>query len=750
MKIVKKLVLIITAVNLLCIGALTLVSLVITKNQISTMAYENVRSVAENSGSKISMWLESNLNEARTIATVIYNNEEIIREDRRSILNSMLYSIVDENPDLLAAWAVFEPNALDGMDANFINTPGSDASGRFISYFVRENGGIKFNALSGYDKEGIEGDFYFKSFRSGKEVIIEPYQYLVGGRLRLITSLTVPLKHNGRIIGVAGVNIELTEIQRLTIAIKPFGVGDAAVFSNNGMVVAHPDPSRLGRSMQETEKVNLGIYMESMVQAVKQGRDYRCENYWPEFKSNMLIAIHPINVGNSETPWSFAVAGPVKVIMEPVYRMTSIFIILSAIMLGILTLIVLFISRSITAPLKTMETVFTAIGDGDFTQSLEVRSNDEIGNIGNSLNLTLEKIRTLIITIKSQAGTLFNVGNDLAANMNETAAAVNQITANVQNIKNRIANQNSGIIETNSAMEQITNNINKLSEHIDNQSSSVSKSSSAIEEMLVNIQSVTDTLIKNAEKVEKLTVASDAGRASLEEVVADIKDISQESQGLLEINKVMKNIASQTNLLSMNAAIEAAHAGEAGKGFAVVADEIRKLAEDSSGQSKIISAVLNNIIDSISKITRSTYNVMSKFEAIDEGVKVVAMQEEHIRNAMEEQGTGSKQILEAIGQLNEITGYVKDGSREMLEGSKEVIKESKNLEMACQEISLGMNEMANGSNEINSAVNQINDISGKNKESINILVKEVSRFKVDNHKTGIDPDEALDTIASGK
>jgi methyl-accepting chemotaxis protein len=249
--------------------------------------------------------------------------------------------------------------------------------------------------------------------------------------------------------------------------------------------------------------------------------------------------------------------------------------------------------------------------------------------------------------------------------------------------------------------------------------------------MLANIQSVAQTLIKNTSNVKNLATASEIGRTGLQEVAGDIQEIARESEGLLEINAVMENIASQTNLLSMNAAIEAAHAGEAGKGFAVVADEIRKLAESSGEQSKTIAVVLKKIKDSIDKITKSTGEVLNKFEDIDFKVKTVSDQEENIRNAMEEQSTGSQQILEAIGHLNDITQMVKSGSVEMLEGSQEVIQEGKNLEMATQEITNGMNEMATGADQINVAVNQVNNISGANKENIDILVQEVSKFKVE-------------------
>jgi methyl-accepting chemotaxis protein len=370
-------------------------------------------------------------------------------------------------------------------------------------------------------------------------------------------------------------------------------------------------------------------------------------------------------------------------------------------------------------------------GEGDLTRQIDLHSKDEIGDLAHYFNMTLEKIRNLIIIIKKQSANLFDTGNVLASSMTQTAAAINQITSNIQSIKTRVVNQSAGVTETNATMEQITLNIEKLSGNIDDQSSSVAESSSAIEEMLANIKSVTETLGKNAGNVKTLSDASEVGRTGLEEVVEDIEEISRESEGLLEINAVMENIASQTNLLSMNAAIEAAHAGEAGKGFAVVADEIRKLAESSSEQSKTISAVLKKIKDSIDKITSSTGAVLNKFGAIDLGVKTVADQEGNIRSAMEEQGQGSRQILEAIGKLNGISGMVKGGSSEMLEGSREVIQESRNMEIVTQEIANGMNEMAAGADQINIAINQVNTISGDNRENINILVKEVSRFKVE-------------------
>jgi methyl-accepting chemotaxis protein len=408
------------------------------------------------------------------------------------------------------------------------------------------------------------------------------------------------------------------------------------------------------------------------------------------------------------------------------YGVGVIFIIIGLLISSIL-------GRSVAKPVANVAATLEDIahGEGDLTVSIKVNSKDELGDLAKFFNETISKIKNLVLSIHKEAQTLSDIGNDLASNMNQTAAAVNEITANIQSIKSRIINQSASVTETHATMEQLVANITKLNGHVDNQTQNVSQVSSSIEQMVANTRSVTDTLIKNGENVQILKNASEVGRSGLTEVVNDIQEIAKESEGLLEINSVMQNIASQTNLLSMNAAIEAAHAGESGKGFAVVADEIRKLAENSSAQSKTISTVLKKIKASIDKITGSTQKVLSKFEDIDLSIKVVADQEENIRNAMEEQGVGSKQILVGVSNLNDINRQVQSGSNEMHTGAQEVIKESEALEKATQEISSGMNEMASGAHQINSAVNQVNEISGKNRDGIAILIKEVSRFKVE-------------------
>jgi len=408
---------------------------------------------------------------------------------------------------------------------------------------------------------------------------------------------------------------------------------------------------------------------------------------------------------------------------------TILVIICAAALVAFIVLGIL-ITRSILTPIGLLTKSLDNTANGDLTQRLSEAGNDEIAKASRSFNQTMEALRKMISSVKQQAGTLSDIGNNLANNMTRTASAINQITANIRNVKGRVLNQSASVTETNATMEQVAGNIDKLNGNVERQTEAVTQAATALEQVMDNIQSVSQSLAKNAASVERLKEASQAGKISVQDVVSDIKEIARESEGLLEINSVMENIAGQTNLLSMNAAIEAARAGESGKGFAVVAGEIRQLAESSSGQSRVIGEVLKKITESIGKITRSTDNVLNKFEAIDEGVNTVAGHEERIRGAMEEQTREGERVLQAAGQVGNITQDVKGGAQEMREGSREVILESKNLEKMTQEITAGMNEMATGTEQVNKAVTNVNELSDKTRENISSLVRAISQFKV--------------------
>ncbi|MDR0497709.1 MAG: methyl-accepting chemotaxis protein [Treponema sp.] len=731
MKIGFRLILFMIALNLFSAGAVGVTLLVRARYNISDLAKRYTVKVAGESASDVASYLEDYWSSVETIAQVMEQYTSIIPQNRRNILGVILESVVKGNEEIVGMWCIWEPDVLEGNDQQYLGSAGTNAAGRFAPYYHWDGGEISLEILDDYDDPGV--DYYRLTKQNNFTTLFDPYTDKVNGRQVVISTIAAPIRNNNRIVGVVGVDIYLDEINKKAQTSKPYDDAVTAVFSNNGTIVSHFDSDRIGKNMQETEQDMAGPYMDGFVNAIKMGKQFNFSNHIDALKTDLEICSIPIRPGDTKTPWSYAVGVMTKTVMAQVNDMIYITIIISAIIFAAVVLAAVFLSRSITKPIIKVADNLKDIseGEGDLTKTIPEKGSDEITDLSHYFNLTLGKIKSLIVTIKNEVASLFNIAAELAGNMEQTASAINEINANIQSIKGRVIGQSASVTQTNATMEQITENISRLNNHVERQVSSVTQSSSSIEEMLANIQSVTDTLVKNAVNVKELMEASEVGRTGLEDVASDIREIASESEGVLEINAVMENIASQTNLLSMNAAIEAAHAGEAGKGFAVVADEIRKLAENSGEQSKTISEVLGKIKNSIDKITQSTGNVLHKFEAIDGRVKTVADQEENILNAMEEQGHGSKQILLSIGQVNESTHQVKDESGKMLDGSKEVILESKNLEKVTQEITGGMNEMATGANQINIAVNRVNELCGENRRNIEALVKEISRCKVE-------------------
>ena len=627
------------------------------------------------------------INLTNSVASMVSEVESF--DDLSRILNSML-------PTVPAAFEMFYGTSLSRFEGGF---------------FATATDWDPYGTNPQWDQV-MRPWFIFAMKNQGRTVITDPYEDSSTGKTCVTIVRTVST--NGRVTGVVGVDVFLDVLTEIVTSRIITSDGNTFIINREGLYLVHQNQEySMNRNFFQTEGRELEWNFSSDVEVSILGN-----RYWASMPKTGL-------------DWIIVSSGTTEELNRDFWRILTTTILLALVIVVVVIIASLRFSYLLTSPIIGLFDILKTIAAGDFTQKIAGKGRDEISHMTELLNETQESIKNLIISIKNETDTLSGIGNDLAVNMNETASSISEITANVQTIKDRVMNQGTSVNQSHVTMEQLVLNINKLNSHVENQSHNISMASSAIEEMVANIQSVTGTLIKNSDNIKTLSEASEVGRSSLSEVAEDIQGIARESEDLLEINAVMENIASQTNLLSMNAAIEAAHAGEAGKGFAVVAEEIRKLAENSSEQSKTISTVLKKIKGSIDKITISTDNVLNRFEAIDNNIKIVAQLGENIRNAMEEQDIGSKQLLEGVGNVNEITRSVKSGSYEMLEGAREVIRESETLEKVTQEITSGINEMAAGSEHINDAINHVNDISRKNREAINGLKKEVSRFKVD-------------------
>ena len=367
----------------------------------------------------------------------------------------------------------------------------------------------------------------------------------------------------------------------------------------------------------------------------------------------------------------------------------------------------------------------------DLTGRISICSVDELATIAGRVNAFCDTLAQDMADIKKAQSRLSGYGTQLGRNAAESDAAVRRISINIERVKEQTQRQSASVAQSSSAMQQITRNIESLDRLIGAQAASVTQSSASIEQMVGNIGSINASIEKMTGQFMDLSAAAREGNRNQQITGERISKISERSEALQEANTVISRIASQTNLLAMNAAIEAAHAGEAGKGFSVVADEIRQLAETSGVESKNIKNHLSQVRSAIGEVVAASNASGASFHRVAERIGSTEELVRMIRQAIGEQQVGAGQIMEALKKMNEITSQVQTGSREMSAGNSVILDEMNRLRASSAGIQEKMDEMVAGSAEISRGTQKVSQIAEETRTTIATLDRIVEVFKTE-------------------
>jgi methyl-accepting chemotaxis protein len=531
----------------------------------------------------------------------------------------------------------------------------------------------------------------------------------------------VPIFVGSQRIGLLGASLNLTKFGDEMILKKTLGkTGYPYVMDKQGMIMIHPDVAFV-----ETQAQDLDPVFQTVIDS---GDELIYDSYSLNGAQKQGIFSRMPKTG-----WVFALAIEDSEAFQSILILRLLLGGISVILIiGTSAILFFYVRIRLIRKLNHIEQIMSQASKGNMTKRGYVRGRDEVAGMTRYFNNFLDTLSSFFLNLRGSLQDLDEVGIDLSSNMEEAAAAVHQIKSNVENSLVQIKKQEESVSTTVTITEKTTQNIESLDRNIEHQDQTIQQGSTAIEEMIAQIKTVSKSTEEAEDLMTILNTSSSKGRNNLQNVSNQVKDIEEQSKDLKKANDLIAGIAAQTNLLSMNASIEAAHAGDAGRGFAVVADEIRKLAEQSTLQSSQVKQTISNISNSIQNVVSDSNTSNHSFEEIMENMKKMGEITVEIKSSMQEQVAGSTQVLQTLEELKNSGQEVFSGSREMMAGNKEILKAVEALKQISSEVSMAIREIGNGMNEINSSILNVTDIAEKNRSSINNVRNEAAQYQLEN------------------
>lgn len=722
----------------------------------SNVAEQKMKNIGNDQQEVIQTQLNEAMLSARTMSQALAaiktgTGKEVMTREQ---VNVMIREVMNSNLDYYGVYTVWEPNAFDGRDSAYVGAPGHDETGRFISYWAPTgDGSIAQDIVFAYETD----PYYLCPVTTKTECFTEPFVYEVNNLNVLLPSLVSPILVNGEALGIVGVDISVNFLQELADQVNIYdGKGEITIYSHEGMIVGSSEqPESVGKTIQEISPEK----EEFILDLIKNSETYF------EINNRQATLFMPIQIGETTTPWSLVITVPEGVLLREAAGTMRNMIILGAglFLLGLL-IIWFVIGRTVSKPVNILVTAVQRLAQGDTlrdfdqkqTQKITAR-NDEIGLMGKRFtdltvyfqdmadiaqtiaqgdlrvepkpknekdelgNAFLEMVLSLRESVKNVAASsmrLSSASNEMASASNQAGLATSQISTTIQQVASGVTQQSEAFNRTVASIEQMSRAIEGVSLGAQEQAKAVSKSASittqisnTITQVAGNVNTVTlqsQTSSEQSKSGAKTVLETIESMQTIKERVGlsaqKVQEMGERSTQIGMIVETIEDIASQTNLLALNAAIEAARAGEHGKGFAVVADEVRKLAERSTNATKEIGDLIETI--------QST---------VDEAVK--AMQESgiEVENGVvraNSAGTALDSILQASEAVYKESQQAVSAVKSMENLTIELVQASETVSAVVEENTAATEEMSASSSEVSLAIESIASVSEENSAAI--------------------------------
>ncbi|CAK0769230.1 methyl-accepting chemotaxis protein [Azospirillaceae bacterium] len=675
MKMTTKMILVSTSLTIISLGFMTIQISRQSAEVLSAAANQEGHFLAQSNAFKIQAEIEIALDAARTLAHAFQGMKKNGVVDR-AVYDAVLRETLENNPAFLGVWSGWEPNALDGQDASFVNKSGHDKTGRYVPYWNRGGGKIVLEPLVDYNKEG-DGDYYLIPKRTQQESVIEPYNYPVNGKNILMTSLAVPIMIEGRFLGVAGIDIDLSNIQKSVKELRALKSGHIYVVSNSGLWVSYAEDDKIGNPIEKA--------MPSLINFkddIKRGKSFSFIDTSDASKDAVERIFVPIQFGRSKTAWSVVVNLATHEINEPVSVIRNVVISGSLILCAVLVIgTFLAIRRIIATPLEETTDVVRRLADGELDIIVKgVERKDEIGKITRAVQIMRDNIRDQQRISQEHQHQKQKMETEKRRTMNEMADSFEN---SVHHVANALA----------SAVDLLRSNARGLlsvAEHTNQKSNSVA---SAAESASMNVQAVasaaeelSSSLSEINRQVNESAKVATVAVAEAQKTNATVAGLADAAQKIGEIVGLINNIASQTNLLALNATIEAARAGDAGKGFAVVASEVKSLAnqtakatDDIQTQVAQMQSVTESAVSAIKSMTGAIGHMNEITTVIASTVQEQSSATHEISRSVQAASSGTISVSGSISEVTEACAETGRMAEDVLRASEQLAQQTDTL-----------------------------------------------------------------------